>query len=393
MVLNKIRLIILFLSLIISNSSAKGQGFSSTTALFLTIIPDAEGRSFGGAYTSIGDSPSSLYYNPASVNNTELFDFTINTLPYLWQYSPEDFSMKNINVIIKVPKFRNVGFSYTKLDLGETVNIIENDIVKFDIEYNAFSLTMGGKLLKKTLYGISIRHIRQPGIYNREKGATTKTSYSVDVGMLKENVFSRLTIKHKIPFEFLNKFDLPTVRKKTNGMSFGVSLNNFGPRVKFPSSNQKDPLPQTFRIGTSYYLINNGVLSVRIAHDRYKFIVSYDEDSSEADVWYKAIINSWGEDSPIWIKQYGLEIKFFNAFSIRRGIEQDDRYRGVYNNLVNLDSRSIIIGSGGFRLVYAETDIVKRHSVWDAIKDPSVFRDYTPNFIGRIKSFTFSLSF
>ena len=301
--------------------------------------------------------------------------------------------MKNVNLIIKIPKFRNVGFSYTNFDLGESIRIVEGDTIRFKSTFSAFSATMGGNLLRGMLYGISVRHIWQSGFYDRQRGEVTFTSNSVDVGFLKQNAFSWLTINYMIPFEIFHNLVLPTAKKNTSGMSFGISLSNIGPRMQFLDNDTKFPLPQMLRIGVSHYIINNGALAVRAAYDRHKFIISYDEDSGEANTWYKAIFNSWGEDSPIWIKQYGLEIKLFNVISIRRGFEHDDRVRGEDNSLVNLDSRSIVIGSEGFRLVYTETDLVKRHSVWDAIKDPEVFRDYVPSFQGRLKTFTFSVSF
>ena len=357
----------------------------------------------GGAHSTAYNTPTAVYYNPASIAFLSNFGFSINTIPFWLPSLTDDISFQGFNFAIKIPNLGNVGVSYTNFDFEEAV--APNNRSSY---MRSYSVSTGKLLSVNSAFGISLKRIEQLFAQSDMETPQVKSvNYAVDIGYQKLNIFPFLTPTFDIPFNPLNKlfqFD----EENRQGLSLGISISNIGPAIKFPGIDQRDPLPQNLRVGISWNILNTNLIDIKIAHDRSKLILrSYpdrdlnddgvimgDDDNAHIDPWYKAYFTTWEKDGPPWTKKYGGEIKILGIIHLWLGIIQSPFILDTNGNILNLNSKGIGIGTEGFRFSYTTLRTVRKHSIIDALKDPGVFDavDYDHPQNGT-KAFTLSFMF
>lgn len=218
-------------------------GTGTTVASFLEIGVGARAMAMGGAYTSIIDGPTAMYYNPANI--VWLSGIQVEFMHNQWLVDTKhDF----LGVVVPL-EFMNssLGFGYISLDYGEqevrTEKRPEGTGEMYGARDYSCSLTLSTVITDRFSCGLTGKYIDET-IWN-----CTSRGFAVDLG-----VFYRTPI---------------------DGLNIGMSINNFGGEMKMsgrdldttidpdedvetidtaPAEYSTDsfPLPITFRGGISY---------------------------------------------------------------------------------------------------------------------------------------------
>ena len=169
-------LYIIFLSILIPSQSKVG----TTAAQFLGIGIGSKAMSMAGAFTSIADDPSCMYWNPgaiANINNTKMqflkSDWLLDTQ---WYYS---------GYVKKIDNNSAIGFNLFYLDYGEEERTTVYDQDGAGDYWTANDLSLGiyygMKLTNKFSFGGGFKYIKQ-SIYNE-----SVSNLGIDLGLLYHN--------------------------------------------------------------------------------------------------------------------------------------------------------------------------------------------------------------
>lgn len=134
----------------------------TTAAKFLSIGIGPRANAMGGAFTSIVDDASSLYWNPAgaaSLNKNEAM-FTHTNL-----FKDLDISLNYAAIVIPTDGWGNFGASVTTLDYGTmdvtTENFPEGTGEKFSASSYAFAVSYSRNITEDFVAGVSVKYIRE----------------------------------------------------------------------------------------------------------------------------------------------------------------------------------------------------------------------------------------
>ena len=153
--INKI-LYILLLSFVFGQQSNVG----TTAAAFLGNGIGSKAMGMGGAFTSMIDDPSTLYWNPGAVSLSSQNQFQLSHVDWFidtkWTYSAYIHKLENNNV---------VGINLIYFDLGEEEITTINDQDGTGDYWNAYDVSIGicysKKLTDRFSFGIGGKYIRQ----------------------------------------------------------------------------------------------------------------------------------------------------------------------------------------------------------------------------------------
>jgi hypothetical protein len=282
--------------------------FASTndaTMVFLTIYPGARAVGMGGAFVSIGEDATALYYNPGAIAFFEKNEVALqhsNWLTALWP----DMYYEFLGFVRPIPQYGNIGVHGVYLTTGETEAQLEDGTViarfrNFDftagISYGIkFKEKLGIGFTLKTVYSFLAPDWLVRKIYPETGGGGAALSYAFDSGIL-------------------YKFDFP------KGLQFGASILHIGPSVKFTKKGgDRDPLPYTLKAGFSYRPIYTQSHKIIMAAEITKVIVNLFEDLKEEG--YKEV---WKDT---W-RNIGIEYTYYDFISARIGRFEDYAGRRV----------------------------------------------------------------
>lgn len=204
--------------------------FASTTAAqFLNLGFGAKAPSMADSFVSYTDDISAGFYNPSSWGNkSEKKEWLVSHSWHIQDTSISQFAYKN----------NNYGFMIDYFSAGDIEGRGENKEVTGD--FSVYDLMIGGGYgfrYSDLLLGFNIKFVQQK--IEDSKG----NALASDIGMI---------------YDFKDK---PIV--------FGISLNNFGTKIKMNSSSYS--LPLNLKTGVSYHIEgkNPFVLSVEFDIPRY----------------------------------------------------------------------------------------------------------------------------
>ena len=240
--------------------------YGTTAANFLEIGVGSDGNAMGEAYVAVTDGLSSIYWNPAGLASLEAPSVSFMMQPWI-----VDINMLFTAGAVVIPGVGNLGFGITQMSYGEmpvtTLEYQEGTGENFTASDIAASVTFSRKIVSWFAFGSSLKYIRS-NIWH-----SSASSAAVDLGVLVNTKF----------FSFTGK--------DSDGMNIGMSISNYGTRMKFDGIDIYQPidvseleegnygdvagqfrpseweLPLIFRIGVAIKPIVNNFTKVTIAAD------------------------------------------------------------------------------------------------------------------------------
>ncbi len=318
---DKIVFILLINLVVYYHINAGDTKVGTSAANFTKIEVGARASALGGAFTSIADDLSSMYWNPAGL--TSYNSITVQ-IEHLDLYAGINHNFGGLTI-----PFSNdfiVGLNAVYLTSGDIEITTESDWngtgQYYDVSNMSLGITVAKKMIERLSVGLNIKYLRESIARNSAE------SFAVDFGLL--------------------------LNTDIYGLNIGMSLTNVGPAMKMSGIDMQFPgepeyqglletpseligdewtLPTTFRIGLSTDVIGNE--SDFFRSDVSQLLTSVDL-SSAVDYDLKANI--------------GVEYTYDSRFCIRSG------YRLGYSEStfsVGAGLKMILGGLGLFSLDYS----------------------------------------
>lgn len=178
--MKKFLLVILFLfALMQSQVFSQVTKTGTTAAKFLSIGIGARANAMGGAFTSIANDASALYWNPAGVASLTDFEamFTYTSL-----YKDLNININYVAIVLPAGEMGNFGVSVTALDYGEmnvtTVEFPEGTGERFSASNYAFALSYARNITDDFAAGVTVKYILED-IFN-----SSANGVAFDVGTI-----------------------------------------------------------------------------------------------------------------------------------------------------------------------------------------------------------------
>ena len=198
-------------------AQSKPYRVGTTTANFLEIGAESVGCAMGEAYASVGGELSSIYWNPAGLSF-----MTLNEVQFTYQPWIADIHFTHAAMGIVVPNYGTFALSFTGLNYGRTaVTTLERQEGTGET-YSAMDMAASFAYARKLTtwfgFGASLKYVSS-SIWHMRASAM-----AVDLGVLiNTNFFS-------------------PDGKRENGLSIGMSISNYGTRMKYDGIDLLQPL-------------------------------------------------------------------------------------------------------------------------------------------------------
>jgi hypothetical protein len=157
----------------------------TTAAKFLSIGIGARANAMGGAFTSVANDASSLYWNPAGAADLTKYEamFTYTSL-----FKDLDINLNYVALVIPAEDWGNFGVSVTALDYGQmdvtTEYYPEGTGEKFSAASYAFGLSYARNITEWFAAGITVKYITE-GIFN-----SSANGFAFDIGTIFKTPFA-----------------------------------------------------------------------------------------------------------------------------------------------------------------------------------------------------------
>ncbi|KAA3615268.1 MAG: hypothetical protein D8M58_22145 [Calditrichaeota bacterium] len=222
---------ILLCLLLLQVSIGWAQKVGTTSFQFLKVLTDARATAMGEAYSSVATGSDAVFWNPARLTYVKGTDLAASYMDYFLDV--KHFSFSAASTIGDVGTF---GIFGTVTDFGE-IPVATVDRLGFIGDVYNPGLT--GETIQPSAFVFGVSYARD---------MTDKFSFGITVKYGKEDLVAAS--------EDIIMYDAG-INYKTGYKSIEIaaSIRHFGPEVKFVK--EKYPLPQTFNIGFSSYLIGS----------------------------------------------------------------------------------------------------------------------------------------
>ena len=308
-------------------------GVGTSAAPFLEIDVGARASALGGAYTSIANDVSALYWNPAGIAWNQGFQLEFSHSPWL-----ADISYNFFGITQSIPSLNSsIGFSLISTDYGEqpvrTVERPEGTGESYAANDMALGISFGMALTDRFSFGLTAKYITQKIL------SATGTAMAIDVG-----VFYNTALK---------------------GLKLGASVSNFGSQIELSGRHlttivDPDPLVDNFdRVPVSY---KTGEYDLPLL---FRAGISYQRDLDDlGEVLLSVDLNhpSHATESI----SLGFEYGFAKVFYLRTGYKNLFERDSIVGLSLGAGIDYRIKGSVGFRFDYSWTD-------WGILKNAQRF--------------------
>jgi hypothetical protein len=272
----------------------------TTAAKFLNIGVGPRANAMGGAFSSVSDDASALYWNPAGIANVSQFQ-TIFTYTTMFA----DMKVNYFGFVLPAGDIGNLGLSVTAMNVGEmdvtTEYYPEGTGEKFDAGSYAFTLSFARYITQDFTFGVNIKYIRE-SIFN-----SSAQGIGFDVGTI-----------FKTPFF---------------GLRFASSISNYGTKMQMSGDDlliRHDPDP--LRAGNNqtidaYYATEQFELPLRL-----QIGISRDFEFLNGQKLIIAVDATHPNDNNQWVNVGGELSLFNNLLSLRggyKGLFLDDNQEGL----------------------------------------------------------------
>ncbi len=298
----------------------------TTSFQFLKVTTNARAAAMGEAFTAVADNSEGLFYNPAAIVSVKNMDFSASYLDWFL-----DIYHTAMSAAYTVPLIGTFGIQALMANAGE-IKVTSVDALGFvGDKYLGFT----GEVIKPGALVIGLSYARS---------LTEKFSFGITVKYAEEDLGVRST--GNIAFDGGLLYDTGF-----RSLRLSAVIRHFGPEVKFfdevdlarydpindvtyyqKYSGKGYPLPQTFNIGISSFLIGSSE-SMILDSESQTLLFAFDMvQPRDFDQQYNV----------------GLEYGFRNILFLRGGYK------------INYDSESYSVGFGlaydQYRIDYAYSD-------------------------------------
>lgn len=264
------------------------EGIGTSAATFLEISVGARASGLGGAYVSIANDASALYWNPAGIVWANKFQIEVMHNEWLAGTS-YDFA----GTVIPLPNLNSaIGFSYISLSMDDqpvrTVQRPEGTGEFYDAQDYAIGLTYAMALTDRFSFGLTGKYISQR-IWNESGSA-----FALDLGI------------------FYNS--------QLKGLRLGFSMSNFGSEIKLTGRDLNttvDPDKENENFDRVPATYNTDSYSLPLL---FRVGVSYERDWGTWGSTLLSVDLNHPSNAPESIN-LGFEYGFMNMFFIRGGYE------------------------------------------------------------------------
>ncbi|OGC01074.1 hypothetical protein A2V82_06895 [candidate division KSB1 bacterium RBG_16_48_16] len=201
-----------------------------TTALgFLSIDVGSRAVGMGGAYVSITNDATAMFWNPAGIARSDMMEAVFHHSNWI-----ADINFNYVAAIIPVAGLGNFGINATALTMDDmertTIANPEGTGEMFSAGSYAFGLAYARSLTDRFGIGFNVKYVNE-SIYN-----SSASGVAFDVGTM-----------------FTTQF---------NGLKIGMSITNYGPKVKMSGRDMLtqvdiDPNKSGNNENTNAYLVND----------------------------------------------------------------------------------------------------------------------------------------
>jgi len=231
----------------------------TTAANFLEIGVGANALGIGGAFVSVANDASTLYWNAGGVANLNQYEAIIVHTDWI-----ASTNFDYVGFVVPVGNFGNFGFSFTTLSMEDmkvrTIELPEGTGEYFSASDVSFAITYSRKLTERFSIGFTAKYIEQ-NIWHMKASA-----FAIDVGTLfKTDLFGGMTIGAS-----MSNFGTQMKLQGRDARYFiRVDDSKLGSNDRIPTNIELDTwdLPLIFQIGVSTNIINS---------ENYKFLVAAD---------------------------------------------------------------------------------------------------------------------
>lgn len=284
----KIVLLVVILSVFTQLTYSQNVSKTGTTAAsFLEIGVGATANAMGGAFVSLANDASSLYWNVSGIASLEKYEAILVHTDWI-----ADTKLDYAGLVLPLGELGNIGFSFTTLSMDDmkvtTVDQPNGTGEYFSASDIAIGLSYAKKLTDRFSVGMTAKYIKQ-SIWHMSASA-----FAFDAGtMFKTDLLGGMTIG-AVMTNFGSTMQL---EGRDARYTIRVDETKQGSNDRIPTNIEMDSwdLPLYFQIGVSTCAFEN---------DDYKINVSTD-----------AIIPSNNYQS----LNVGTEISFLKIFSVRGG--------------------------------------------------------------------------
>ena len=334
--MNKRIVVIAILTIVLSIGSLSAQekgkpfqfvtnvaGVGTSAASFLEIGVGARAVAMGGAYASVANDASALYWNPAGIAWVNGFQAELMHTEWL-----AGTKFDYVGLVAPIPFLRSsFGVSFTSLDYGEspvrTVERPEGTGERYGARDFAVGITYAMSLTDRFSFGLTGKYIAQ------RIWSETGNTMAIDVGVFYNTMLE--------------------------GLRLGASISNFGGEIQLTGrhlTTVHDPDPRVENFDRVPVLYKTGAYSLPLL---FRVGISYDRKFGQLGTVLVSMDVNHPSNTTESIN-LGMEYGFANMFYFRAG----------YQNLFERDSiNGMTIGGGidyylagrmGIRVDYAWSD-------------------------------------
>ncbi len=295
----------------------------TNAATFLEIGVGARAMAMGGAYSSVANDATALYWNSAGIARIDRIQVELMHNEWIAETN-YDF----IGIVIPVPAIRSsIGFSVIYLDYGSdlvrTVDRPEGTGEEFTAHDLAVSISFARALTDRFSFGISGKNVSQQ-IWN-EKG----NAMALDFGVLYDTMLKGLRLGVNMS-NFGNDIRLDG-RDLRRTIDPDERVANFD-RVPVNYNTSSYPLPLMFSVGISYARALGALGDILLAMD-----LNHPSNATES-------VN------------FGVEYGFRSVFYIRGGYENIFELNSINGLTLGGGINIPKLGGMGLRIDYAWSD-------------------------------------
>ncbi|MBU2493796.1 MAG: PorV/PorQ family protein [Bacteroidetes bacterium] len=256
----KYSLLIIFYFAVQNNLSAQNVSKTGTTAAnFLEIGVGANAVGMGGAFVSIANDATALYWNVGGIAMLPKFEAVIVHTDWLAETN-FDFA----GLVLPLGDFGTLGFSFTSLSMDDmvvrTVEKPDGTGELFSAGDIAVGLSYGRHLTERFSIGFTVKYIEQT-IWHMNA-----TGIAIDAGtVFKTDLFGGMTIGATIS----NFGTSMKLEGRDSRYFIRVDDTKLGSNERIPTNLELDTwdLPLLFQIGVSTYAVNSVNYKLLLAAD------------------------------------------------------------------------------------------------------------------------------